>query len=329
VIHGHDTTRGRCGTTFALTIVDLLAIGAVQGAATDAKEEVVPGKRWSDKEKDALQHALQSGIDVKDVQIKGRRPNAIRVQAIRMSLIEPNVSRWNWALRQRRLLKKYWRLGLKPHEIHDNDLLGKPYRSLWSIKKKWGRMKLADRKRARKMRQKKVWKPGEKQEFERYLLENSATMTPEQIGKTWNIARSTVARWQTELGVKKTRDAVMIMEYSLAKQRRARRRIRRTNVKCAEERRVRYEAFLCEEAKTLVARCRNVNERVCTDCGRSWPKRAVFFHSTDKRTDFGTSRYYKRRCRICENARRREQEERKRSLRRTTERAVPPGKVAA
>ena len=289
----------------------------------------MPGKRWSDKEKDALRQALQSGVDVKDVRINERRPNAIRVQTIRMVLIKPNASRWNWPLRQRRLLKKYWRLGLKPDEIHDNDLLGEPYRSLWSIKKKWGRMKLADRKRARKMRRKKVWKPGEKQEFDRFLLENSATMTPEQIGEIWNVARSTVARWQTELGVKKSRDTVMQMQYSLAKQQRARQRIRRTNVKCAAERRARHEAFLCEQAEALSVRCRHVDERVCIDCGRSWPKRAVFFHPTDKRIEFGTSRYFKHRCRLCENARRREQEQRKRSRSRAAEPVARPGKVAA
>ena len=80
----------------------------------------MPGKRWSDKEKDALRHAMEYGVDVNDVQINGRRPNAIRVQAIRRGLIEPNSPRWTWPLRQRRLLKKYWRLGLKPDEIHEN-----------------------------------------------------------------------------------------------------------------------------------------------------------------------------------------------------------------
>lgn len=289
----------------------------------------MPGKRWSDQEKNALRVALRDVDNVSDVQIEGRRANAIRMQAVRMGLIEPNAPRWNWSLTQRRRLKKYWRIGLRPEEIYDNNLLGEPHRSLWSIKKKWGRMKLSDRQRARKMRHKKIWKPGEKHDFDQYLLEHSATMTPEEIGEVWGVARSTVARWQTMLGVKRSREAVMLMDYSQAKQWRARRRIRVANRRSAEQRRAERQADLEEQAELLRRRCRHVEERVCTDCGRSWPQRAAFFHPTDKHCDFGTSRYFKHRCRFCENARRREQDQKKRARRHATERPLKRDKVAA
>lgn len=275
----------------------------------------MPGTRWSEHEKEQLRQALESGQRISDVQVLARRPNAIRAQAIRMGLIEPNEPRLNWSLRQRRLLKKYWRLGLKPEEIHDHGLLGEPYRSLWSIKKKWGRMKLADRRRARKMRRKKVWRPGEKESFNDFLLKHSDRMTPEQIGNLWGVVRSTVARWQEVLGVKRPRDTVLLMDYSLDKQRRARQRIRRFNIKSAAQRRAKREADLQEMAAAMRTRRPHLLERTCVDCDRSWPLRSAFFHPTDRRTDFGTSRYYKRRCRLCENRRRRERDQKRRARR--------------
>ena len=70
-------------------------------------------------------------------------------------------------------------------------------------------MKLADRKRSRRMKEKKVWKVAEKERFKRYLRQYSVAMTPEQIGKSWGVARSMVARWQTRLGLKQPREKVL------------------------------------------------------------------------------------------------------------------------
>jgi hypothetical protein len=222
-----------------------------------------------------------------------------------MGLRELRPARLQWPKTQRRRLRELKKLGFMPLEISRMDLLGQPVRSLWAIRKQWGRMKLADRKRARRMKNKRVWKPEEKCRFQAFLLRNSATMTPEEIGKIWGVARSTVANQQIQLGVKRPRAEVMNMPYSLAKQARARKRIRKKNLRNAKLKRVRQECELLRLADELRAGGKRPVERVCSDCGRSWPKRREFYPFQDKKTDIGTSRHYKRRCRLCENARRR------------------------
>ena len=266
----------------------------------------MPGKHWTDRDKKTLRRQIL--VDRRPfnlVKIDGRTANAIRRQAMRSGIVEAGEPRLAWSLAQRRRLKKSKRQGLTPEEIFNYALLGEPTRSLWAIKKKWGRMKLSDRRRARRMRNKKVWKPGEKKRFDAFLRKHASTMTPEQIGQQWGVARSTVARRQTELGVKAPRDNVLQMEFSLAKQRRARRRARRNNLKRWAQWRDDREQEFVKLAKQLRANSKPPEERTCTDCGHSWPVRRTFFHTSEKHISIGTSMYYKQRCRLCENARRR------------------------
>jgi hypothetical protein len=161
------------------------------------------------------------------------------------------------------------------------------------------------------MRNKKQWKPGEKQTFLKFLKKQSQRMTPEEIGKEWKLARSTVSRIQSQFGLKATRDEVLLMKYSLAKQERARRRIRRDNIRHWENRRLERETEMLGSAKELRRTMKRLDERVCEDCQRSWPKRREFFHINEKKISIGTSRYFKRRCVLCENTRRRLQDQKK------------------
>jgi len=272
----------------------------------------MPGERWTENDIDSLREQLDHGLALKEVQIERRTINAIRSQALRLELVEMRANRRKWPSRQRRLLRKCKEQRLTPVEIFEFGLLGEPPRSFWAIRKQWGRMKLSDRRRARLMRKKKVWKPGEKRKFDTFLRKNSKQMTPEEIGKEWSVARSTVARRQTELGVKATREQVMQMEYSLAKQRRARQRIRRNSLNMWANRRRNRESDLINMAQEIRDSSRPPDERKCSDCGRSWPKRREFFHTSEKKISIGVSRYFKHRCVLCENERRRSQEKKKR-----------------
>ena len=211
----------------------------------------MPGKRWTEADIESLREQLDQGLALKEVTIDGRTVNAIRSQALRMELVEMRANRRKWPSRQRRLLRKCKEQGLTPIEIFEFGLLGDPLRSFWAIRKQWGRMKLSDRRRARQMRKKKIWKPGEKKKFDTFLRKNSKLMTPEEIGKEWGVARSTVARRQTELGVKATREQVMAMDYSLAKQKRARQRIRRNSINMWAKRRSNRESDLINMAEEI------------------------------------------------------------------------------
>ena len=277
----------------------------------------MPGQRWKPVEKDQLREQIAERLlAIADVSISGRNANAVRSQALRMGLIQRGPSRTKWSSKQKQRLKKLKQEGLTPLQIFQFGLLGEPHRSLWSITKKWGRMKLADRKRSRQMKRKKIWQAGERPKFDAFLRKHSRSMTPEEIGKIWQVARSTVARRQTELGVKVPREQVMQMVYSLNKQKRARQRIRRENTRNWARRRQAREAQLLQYAEKLRSQQRPPEEQTCSDCDTSFPKRKEFFHTTEKKISIGRSRYFKRRCVLCENARRREIERKKRRRRR-------------
>ena len=277
----------------------------------------MPGKRWTSTEKESLRRQLiteQRGLE--GVEIPGRSLFAIRSQAARLGLIEWKPPRMKWAPGQMKLLKQYKQEGLSPAHVFQFGLLGEPYRSIWAITKKWGGMKLANRTRSRSMQNKKQWQPGEKKSFVRFLKKESHRLTPEEIGTQWNLARSTVSRIQTKYGLKATREEVLLMQYSQAKQERARRRIRRYNVRNWNNRREQREAEMLASAKELRRTVKRLEERTCEDCQRSWPKRREFFHINEKKISIGTSRYFKRRCVLCENKRRRLQDQ-KRKRRKT------------
>ncbi len=272
----------------------------------------MPGKRWTSAEKESLQRQLiteQRGLE--GVEIPGRTLFAIRSQSARLGLIELKPPRLKWAPEQMKLLKQYKREGLTPLHVFQFGLLGEPYRSIWAITKKWGRMKLADRTRSRCMQNKKQWNAGEKKQFVRFLKKQSHLMTPEEIGSQWKLARSTVSRIQTKYGLKATREEVLLMQYSQAKQERARRRIRRYNIRNWDNRRQQRETEMLASAEQLRRTVKRLEERICEDCQRPWPKRREFFHINEKKISIGTSRYFKRRCVLCENKRRRLHDQKK------------------
>lgn len=270
----------------------------------------MPGKHWIENERSSLRDQLCKSVSLVDVRVNGRTQHAIRGQAVRMGLVEQRETRATWSNKEKRRLRKLKREGYSARDVYILQLLDESRRSYWAIRKQWGRMKLADRTLSRRLRKKKVWKRSEQKRFRQFLLENSATMTPEQIGKTWGVARSTVARCQSVLGVKQPREKVMQMDYSLAKQKRARQRIRRKNIRRWAVRREHHESELLSLAAEFRDRHQPPKERVCTECGRSWPIRRKFFHYSEKNNGFGTSRYYKNRCRLCQNTRRRERDRR-------------------
>ena len=273
----------------------------------------MPGLVWTNKEKNALKRQIKRENRVlSDVEIPGRSINSIRAQAARLGLVEPRASRAKWSKSQRERLHELKRQGFSPQEIFDFQLLGEPPRTKWSITKQWGRMELADRRRSDRMKRKKRWSADERKKFTQYLLRHSKSQTPEQIAGVWDVARSTVSRWQNLLGVKVPRDQVLRMPYSQEKQRRARKRIRQANRRMWNRRLKEREESLSKLAADMRASPRPPREQTCTDCGQSWPRRREFFPHHEKKISIGTSRYFKHRCRLCENARRRAQAKRPR-----------------
>ena len=110
----------------------------------------MPGTHWTEEQIDALRVAIEAGLDPRDdaVFVPEKSKHAVVSQAIRRGWIQLRYEgRENWPLAQRRRLAKAKREGLNPQEIFDRNLLGSPHRSLWAIKKQWGRMKLSCKRR--------------------------------------------------------------------------------------------------------------------------------------------------------------------------------------
>ena len=272
----------------------------------------MPGPPWTKKEIQSLKRqVIRQKRTMANVDIQGRTVNAIRAMAARLNIMETPVSRAKWSSRQRQRLKQLKNEGFTPQDIYEFDLLGEPLRTKWSITKQWGRMNLADPRRSKLMKKKKWWKPGEKTKFRQYLLRHSKKQTPEEIAKIWQLARSTVSRWQNNLGIKASRDQVMKMEYSLQKQQRARRRIRKASREMWKQRRKDRERTLRALAEELRSSSKPPREQLCRDCDISFPKRREFFPIHEKKISIGTSRYFKHRCVLCENKRRRDNDKTK------------------
>ncbi len=273
----------------------------------------MPGLQWSASElKSLYQQIVEENKDGKQVVISGRSRAGITMKAIRQGLIKLNRLRRVWPRRQKKLLRQLKERGYTPRDIADSSLLGLPDRTLWAIRKMWGRQKLSDRRRSRLMTQKKVWQPNEKELFIKYLHENSSTKTPEEIGVHWNLARSTVASWQRKLNLKQPYQVILRMDYSRLKQKIFLARNSRRMFKYWRHWQSLHEEALLAAAADLREKTLNISERICLDCNKSWPLRAQFWHFSHKKTEFGTSRYFKHRCRLCENLRKRKKNRRTR-----------------
>lgn len=270
----------------------------------------MPGKHWGELEVLLLKQLQEEGKDISEVKIPGKKRAQVRQKALRMGLITPSAARTTWPRRQINILKKAKADGLTPQNIHEQNLLGDPYRSLWAIKKAWERKKLSDRKRARLLKKKKIWSHGEKERFHEYLREHSSTLTPEEIAKKWKIARSTVVNHQMSLGIKLRRKEVLALPGSKRKRRLS---ARKSAIKTVE-RWNKWREVRIDELENIASTMREkgpITERICSDCNISLPLKPQFYDYQDRKFSSkgftGTKRLYKRRCRLCEAKRRREQ----------------------
>lgn len=267
----------------------------------------MPGIPWSTDEEVALRERLIAAFgDVRLVVVPGRTNNAIRTKALRLHLISPARQKTSWwTARQIKLLKQLRRAGSTPELIFNFDALGEPLRTLYAIRDMWKRLKLADRRRSRAASQRKIWRAGERERFDAYVLATSERYTPEQIGVRWQCSTETVRARQRLLGVKLTIDRVRALPYSREKRQRCARRTARGSRKRWKLWRIKELSRLQKDAAELRLAYPKRPERICRDCHMSWPLRREFFHAQQRRSGSLTTIYFKYRCRLCENSRRR------------------------
>jgi hypothetical protein len=261
----------------------------------------MPGRHWTSVQVSELVRLTDEGFDPRDgeINIAEKTRNAIIQKALRLGLIPLRYEKRDpWPLRQRRRLKKAKRNGLTPEEVCKCGLLGTPLRSLWAIKKQWGRMKLSDKKLRRAFSKKRTWKQAERVEFLSFLREHSTTLHPDEIAKMWRVKASTVRSNQIALGVAPGRAAVLAMDYSKRKRSRS---TRKAMLKQWQERRKLRIKELEARASEMRAKPSPRPEQTCKRCNRSWPKHSEFFPTTKKRyrDTTMTSMHHLRTCRLC------------------------------
>ena len=133
------------------------SVSVARGCARPDLDAQMPGDRWTRKELKSLRKQLREGRAIEEVELDRRTVHAIRRQAGRMKLIQQREGRFRWPEKQLDKLKELAEQGLTVAEIHQFELLGEPERSLWAIRKTWGRLSLSDPHRAECMKRRKVW----------------------------------------------------------------------------------------------------------------------------------------------------------------------------
>ena len=265
---------------------------------------------WTHQEKNQLQHLVVTVKQpIADIRVGRHNQSSIRRQATRLGYLTTRPAHIDWSRRQKQELRILNKAGYSCSQIINYNLLLNPPRSAWAIRNQWRRCKLSDRKVSRRQSQKKSWQPGEKLLFDEYLYQHSRTQTPEQITLHGQVCQTTVTVRQNELGLKLTRQQVMQLPYSLAKQKRGMERIKRKNKKRFRQKRQQFLDHLNLKADVFRQNgyADPTKNRTCAVCQTNWPTHRTFFPTMDKKITLGNSkaisRYLKRKCRLCERDR--------------------------
>ena len=244
------------------------------------------GINWTKDEKQLLwEQLIQKKLPLKNVTVTGRKTSGIRLQALKLCLIE---KQWYPALtsEQKEKLSELRQQGFTAKRISDLDLLGLPHRTTNNIQDNMSMLGLVGENRSLATKNRKRWNCGEKQEFNDFLLQNSLKFTPRQIAKKFGVKKDTVTARQRFLGI---------------------------TTRLAEKTRTQFEKYIAEREKQLEALAQRLREqkrimpleyRRCKECGKIWPRhKKFFFHSTHK-ASCGTSWNFYLVCVICTSKKR-------------------------
>ncbi len=263
----------------------------------------MPGKRWTQKERDSLIRQVKRGWTLPQLRIQGRSPASVNQQRQRFrdsGVLDQHPKRALrvWTIREIRELAYYCRrYELSAREIAHRDLL--PGRSKDSVSQQMRRQGLGNPKRRRAAARAHRLNPNQRLALEEFLHSEGRKMASREVAERFKLALSTITAYRRRLNLqlswREARDSAGYQE----RQDRVRKVI-------ARKTRARWRRWRAERRRALRQLERQLKRagtsesgRGCVRCGEQWLARTEFFALT-RRTRRGRTDYtMSRTCRAC------------------------------
>lgn len=263
----------------------------------------MPGKRWTQKDRDSLIRQVRRGLALPQISVRGRSPAAVNQQRQRLRDSgvlgqHPKRELRAWTMKEIRLLADYsMGYGLSAAEIATIDLL--TGRSKDSISQQMRRQGLGDPKRRLASASAHRLNPDQRAELRQFLETNGRKMASREVAERFKLAPSTITAYRRRLNLQLSwREARDSADY--------RRRQARIRKAISKKNRARWAKWRAERRRTsrqlerqLKRRGASDPERQCARCQERWLERKEFFALT-KRTGRGSEVYtMSLTCRSC------------------------------
>ena len=258
-------------------------------------------RKWTKEEKEELRQQLALGIKLKNVLIPGRNHESIRNQAVSQLKLIPPIRNPGWSAEQEAKLKELRWQGVPARKIAALGMLGAPYRTLCATRKRCSKLELGQKSRSEAGKNRKIWRKGEKEEFLAFLHLHSAKFSPDEIAEKLGVKKSTVAKWQRELGVKLCLQETIALPC-------VRERLKKSYREKGQKYFDSFEKRILEREKKLLALLSKMREKRwivppeekrCRSCGQAWLKHRDFFFRAIVKTHGLTCWYFYPDCKIC------------------------------
>ena len=248
--------------------------------------------------------------DIRRIRIRGRSPAAVKSQAARLGLYEPNRRNHRWTPREEAMLVVLAKQrGLGAQGIHERGFF-KTKTESWesrtrdSLAQKMRRSGLVHPGRSEKARTAKRLTKSEKKELREALRSNVERKSTEAFARDFGVAPSTIRRYRQRWRIPHSWHRAMELPESVDKRRRRAAETIERNLELWKKRKEALLKRLTNRKERLAqnakAAGRRLTLRTCEGCGRKWPETTAFFAPSPKRKDGKiVAKYLRRSCRVC------------------------------
>ncbi len=269
----------------------------------------MPGKAWTQQEKELLIRQVGQGRKLPQIQIPSRSPAAINQQRQRLreaGFVSTDSKRKLrlWTIKEIRALREYANgYRLSAARIVRAGLL--PGRGKDSIGQQMKRQGLGDPKRRRAGRKAHRLNAQERAELERFLRAKGRKLSSAQVAERFKISPKTITAYRRRLKLRLSwHEARASAQYRQRAETLRRILIQRTRARWTEWRAKRREVL-----KNLQWQMRRKGDRrelrQCVRCGEKWFAAKEFFALTKRRREDVVTYTMSRTCRACRAERRR------------------------
>ena len=263
----------------------------------------MPGKRWTQKDRDALIGQVKRGRNLPQIRVRGRSPAAVNQQRQRLRdsgelAHHPKRELQLWTIKEIRLLADYsMSYGLSAAEIAAKDLL--TGRSKDSIGQQMRRLGLGDPKRRRASANAHRLNLEQREELKQFLKTKGRKLASREVAERFQLVPSTITAYRRRLNLQLSWREARDSADHRRRQARARKMISKKNrARWAKWRAGRRRA-LRQLERQLKRGGESGPERQCVRCEEHWLERKEFYALTKRTRRGGTAYTISRTCRAC------------------------------